>query len=474
MPSTKRAQSDVEVPWHALEPDVAARTLGVGLSGLSDAEAAERLRRYGVNRLEPPPPPSHWRILLRQFQSPLIYVLLAAAVIALALGETSDAGFIAAVLLLNAAIGFVNEYRAEREVQALSGLVRTRARVRRGERSLEIDGDHVVPGDLLLLESGMRVGADVRFVEARGLRIDESVLTGESVPVEKDEAPLLPPDTALAERSNMGFAGSMVASGRGLGLVVATGTRTEVGSIAAQVGAVHREPPPLLRRMERFARRLGTIALGLTALLVAIGLAWGQPLEQVLLGAIALAVSAIPEGLPVALTVALAVGVSRMARHRVVVRHLPAVEALGSCGVIATDKTGTLTHNELTVERVLAGDREYEVSGRGYAPEGGVTRDDKPALPAEDLRLFRLLRAGCLTNEASLVQREDGEQEPGRSAWEWSGDPTDVALLALGIKARVDPGALVQVHEPLAAVPFEPERRYSASYHRRNRGGWCA
>jgi magnesium-transporting ATPase (P-type) len=205
--------------------------------------------------------------------------------------------------------------------------------------------------------------------------------------------------------------------------------------------------------------------------LVVIGLAWGQPLEEVLLGAIALAVSAIPEGLPVALTVALAVGVSRMARHRVVVRHLPAVEALGSCGVIATDKTGTLTHNELTVERVLAGDRQYEVSGRGYAPEGSLTHDGKPALPAEDSRLFRLLRAGCLTNEASLVQSEEGTDERGRLLWDWSGDPTDVALLALGIKARLDPGALAQAHEPLGAIPFEPERRYSASYHRRDGGG---
>jgi magnesium-transporting ATPase (P-type) len=471
MSSATPAEADLQIPWHALEPEAAARRLGVGLTGLSDTEVAERLRRFGPNRLDPPPPPSRSRILLRQFESPLIYVLLVAAAVALALGETSDAGFICAVLLLNAAIGFANEYRAEREVHALAGLVRTRARVRRGGRSLEIDGEHVVPGDLLLLESGMRVGADVRFVEARGLRIDESVLTGESVPVEKDEAPELPVETVLAERRNMGFAGSMIASGRGLGLVVATATQTEVGCIAAQVGALRREPPPLLRRMERFARRLGAIALVLTAVLAVIGLAWGQPLEEVLLGAIALAVSAIPEGLPVALTVALAVGVSRMARHRVVVRHLPAVEALGSCGVIATDKTGTLTHNELTVERVLAGEREYAVSGRGYLPEGAVTRAGKPALPAEDPRLFRLLRAGCLSNEASLVQCEEGVDQRGRLPWEWSGDPTDVALLALGIKAGLDPGALVQVHEPVQAIPFEPERCYAASHHRRDGGG---
>jgi len=471
MSSATPSRADFQVPWHGLAPESVAHRLGVELTGLSETEVEERLSRFGLNRLEPPPLPSRSRILLRQFQSPLIYVLLVAAAVALGLGEFADAGFIAAVLLLNATIGFVNEYRAERDVQALSGLVRTRARVRRSGRSLEIDGEQLVPGDLLMLESGIRVGADLRFVEARGMRIDESVLTGESVPVEKDEAPELPADTALAERRNMGFAGTMVASGRGLGLVVATGTHTEVGRIAAQLSDVRYEPPPLLRRMERFAKRLGAIALMLISVLVVIGLAWGQSLEEVLLGAIALAVSAIPEGLPVAVTVALAVGVSRMARHRVVVRNLPAVEALGSCGIIATDKTGTLTHNELTVERVLAGDREFEVSGRGYTPEGAVTRDGMPALPGEDPRLFRLLRAGCLTNEASLVQTEDGADPHGRLPWDWSGDPTDVALLALGIKARVDPGELLQVHEPLEAISFEPERRYSASYHRREGGG---
>ncbi len=230
MSSAAPSQAEPQVPWHGLAPESVAERLGVGLTGLSETEVAERLTRFGPNRLEPPPPPSRWRILLRQFQSPLIYVLLAAAGVALALGELADAGFIAAVLLLNASIGFVNEYRAEREVQALSGLVRTRARVRRGGRSLDIDGEQLVPGDLLMLESGIRVGADMRLVEARGLRIDESVLTGESVPVEKDEAPELPADTVLAERRNMGFAGSMVASGRGLGLVVATGTDSPVST----------------------------------------------------------------------------------------------------------------------------------------------------------------------------------------------------------------------------------------------------
>jgi magnesium-transporting ATPase (P-type) len=454
-----------DTAWHALDPGAVAQALGATLMGIGDAEAEERLRSFGPNRLEPPRPPSRWRILLRQFRSPLIYVLLVASAVALALGERADAAFIGAVLVLNAVIGFANEFRAEREVQALHRLIRSRARVRRGRRVLDVDGEAVVPGDLLLVESGTRVSADVRLVESRGLRVDESLLTGESLPVDKDASLLLPGDAPLAERRNLLFGGSMVASGRGFGLVVATGARTQVGTIAGELAEIPREPPPLLRRMERFARVIGLFAIGLSVLLVALGVARGQAFGEVLMGAIALAVSAVPEGLPIALTVALAVAVARMARRRVVVRQLPAVEALGSCGVIATDKTGTLTRNELTVERVVAGALRCEVTGLGYAPEGDLLAAGKPALAAEHPGLFRLLRSVCLANEASLSRREDDSQ-----AWEWSGDPTDVALLALGMKARCDPIALWEVHEPISALPFEPERRYAASFHRHGSG----
>ncbi len=439
-----------------------AARLGVGMAGLDPAEAGERLARFGPNRLDPPPPPSRWLILLRQFRSPLIYVLLAAAAIALLLGHVEDAGFIAAVLGINALIGFVNEYRAAREMQALSRLVRTRARVRRGARVLDVDAESLVPGDLMLMESGARLGADVRLLESHALRIDESLLTGESVPVDKEADVLLGEEVPLAERRNLAFAGSLVASGRGFGLVVATARATQVGAIAGELAGIPREPPPLIRRMERFARVIGASVVLLGVLLVALGVLRGQPFGELLLGAVALAVSAIPEGLPIALTVALAVAVSRMARRRVVVRQLPAVEALGSCGVIATDKTGTLTRNELTVERVVAGALVGQVTGSGYAPQGALLRQRKPLLAPEHPRLFRLLRAACLANEASLARRSDEGEEP---AWEWSGDPTDVALLSLGIKAGLDPVLLQQAHQPLAVLPFEPERRYAASYH---------
>jgi magnesium-transporting ATPase (P-type) len=451
--------------WHALEREEIARRLGVSLTGLDDGEAAARLARFGPNRIEPPAPTPVWEILFRQFRSPLIYVLLAAGAVALLLGEIADALFIVAVLLLNALIGFMNEFRADREVHSLKTLVTSRARVHRDGRVLDVEVECVVPGDLLLLESGVRVGADVRLVEEHGLRLDESLLSGESLPVQKQASLVVPAETPVAERRNMAFAGSLAASGRGLGLVVATGRDTELGMIAGQLGSVPHKPPPLMRRMERFARRIGAAAVVLCAVLATLGVVRGQPLSEVLLGAIALAVSAIPEGLPVALTVALAVAVSRMARRGVVVRHLPAVEALGSCGVIATDKTGTLTRNQLTVERVVCGSLRCDVTGVGYPPEGELQCGTRPVVLPEEQRLFRVARVACLANEASLTRR----REDGR--WEWSGDPTDVALLSFGIKAGLDPVVLIENHEPLASIPFESEHRYSATFHRLGEGG---
>jgi P-type Ca2+ transporter type 2C len=452
--------------WHAWSTEAVAEELGVGLGGLSRHEAATRLAQFGPNRIEPPRPTPRWRILLRQFQSPLIYILLAATVIATSVGEYQDASFIVVVLLLNAVIGFLNEFRAEREVLALASVVRGRARVRRDRHARDIDGEDVVPGDLLLLESGMRVCADVRLLDTRALRVDESLLTGESLPVAKEADEPLPEHTALADRRNLVFAGTMVASGRGSGLVVATGGSTAVGAIAARLAATTPQPPPLVLSLERFARLIGWVAMGLIGVILIIGTLRGEPFGELLLGAVALAVSAVPEGLPIALTVTLAVAVSRMAKRRVVIRHLPAVEALGSCGVICTDKTGTLTRNELTVEHVIAGGRRYAATGTGYVPEGELRRDGHPVVAAEHPALWRLLRVASLANESSLAM--DDHQAEG---WVWSGDPTDVALLALALKADMEPVQFEAEHESLAMIPFEPERRYAASFHRRNGGG---
>lgn len=447
-----------EKPWHALDPEAVAASLRAPRLGLTPAEAQQRLARHGPNRLPPPPPTPALAIALRQFRSPLIYLLLAAAGLALALGERADALFIQAVLLINAALGFAQELRADRSMAALARLVRSRARVRRGGHVVEVDSEEVVPGDFLLLEPGLRVPADVRLTETVGLRVDESVLTGESTPVEKHATPALPEDAPLADRRNLAFAGTTVISGRGAGLVVATGPATEVGRIAGQLGTIRRDPPPLIRRLERFARVIGIAVGGLALLLIALGLARGSELREIVLGAIALAVSAVPEGLPIALTVALAVAVSRMVRRRVVVRQLPAVEALGSCTVIATDKTGTLTKNELTAERVIAGRTRFRATGVGYEPQGEVLAGERPAVAAEHPALHRLLRAACLAGEATLVAREEG-------GFAWSGDPTDVALLSLAMKAGLEPESVAEAHPLVARIPFEPERRYAASYH---------
>lgn len=455
------------VAWHGVTAEAAAAELGVELDGLSPAEVRERLARLGPNRLDPPPPPSGLKIFVHQFKSPLIYVLLVAGALALALAEYADAAFIAFVLLLNAVIGYFQEMKAERGIQALASLVHTRARVRRGGHVVEVDGEELVPGDLLLLDSGGRVPADVRLVEANGLRVDESLLTGESDAVHKDARGPVGAEVPLAERVNMAFAGSMVVSGRARGLVVATAMRTEVGAIAHELAGAARQPPPLVVRMERFARRVGLIVVGLAFALVALGLVRGDDLGVVILGAVALAVSAIPEGLPVAMTVALSVGVRRMVARRVVVRHLPAVEGLGSCNVIATDKTGTLTCNELTVEAVVAAGERFAVEGAGYVPEGAVRREGgaDPASgaavaigAAEAAGLARLVRAGCLTNEGDLAPSEEG-------GWDHSGDPTDVALLVLAGKLGFDAAAALAAAPRTREIPFEAERRYSASVH---------
>ncbi|MFW6009946.1 MAG: cation-translocating P-type ATPase, partial [Actinomycetota bacterium] len=338
--------------------------------------------------------------------------------------------------------------------------VRARARVRRNGHAMDVDGEEVVPGDVLLLESGMRVSADVRLLTTRGLQIDESLLTGESLPVDKEAAEPLAQETALADRRNLAFAGTVVTSGRASGLVVATADSTAVGHIAARLAATPPQPPPLVVSLERFARVIGWVALGLIGVILVVGLLRGEEFGELLLGAVALAVSAVPEGLPIALTVALAVAVSRMAKRRVVIRHLPAVEGLGSCGVICTDKTGTLTRNELTAEQIVAGGERYTATGTGYVPEGELRHDGRPVVAAEHEGLWRLLRAASLANESSLAADEEAPE-----GWTWSGDPTDVALLALALKGDLDPERFQAEHPQRTAVPFEPVRRYGASYH---------
>jgi len=432
-------------------------------NGLGHAEADARLQRYGRNALPAAEPPGIARVFLHQFASPLIYVLVAAALVSLAIREWSDAGFICAVLLLNAIIGTAQEYSAQRAAQALQQLVTTRSRVLRDGDIHELDAEELVPGDVVLLESGERIPADMRLLASHDLEVDESLLTGESAAVFKRADGLLPVDSPPGDRVNMAFAGSLVSRGRARGIVTDTALHTQLGRIAS---AVLGKPPtkaPLLVRMEQFTRRVA-ILIGMAALLMAgVALGRGMPLDEIFLLAVALAVSAIPEGLPVALTVALAISTRRMARRHVIVRRLLAVEALGSCTCIATDKTGTLTINQLTARRIVfPGQEPWEITGDSLEPAGSILCPRGAPLQEEGGMLVWLCQAAVLANEGFLAQRDHG--------WVRHGDAVDVALLVMAHKAGVTQAETVSAMPEIATIPFESERLFAASLNEKDGG----
>ena len=395
-------------------------------------------------------------VFLRQFLSPLIYILLIAAVISLLLEEGSDAVFIAAVLLINAIIGAVQEFSAEKAAVALQELVSAMSRVIRGGESYQIDSRELVPGDIILLEAGDKIPADLRLIKGDGLQMDESLLTGESLPVSKTPESKLGEDTIMSEQANMAFAGTLVSRGAGQGVVVATGLRTELGEIAEAVLYKPSAKPPLLLRMERFTQKVAVLVLGAVLIMATVSALKGTSLTEIFFLSVALAVSAIPEGLPVALTVALAIGMRRMARRNVIIRRLMAVEALGSCTFIASHKTGTLTVNELTVRRIAFPDQApWEVTGEGMVPEGSIRTSKGPPMPSEVMLLERLCHAVVLTNEGFLGHRDGG--------WVHQGDAVDVALLVMAHKAGFTQYDLCGRYPQLASLPYESERRFSAS-----------
>ncbi len=429
--------------------------------GLTEAAVAERLAQYGRNVLPERQPPGILVVFLRQFLSPFIYVLLAAAGVAAAVGEWLDAVFIGAVLVLNAVIGATQEYQAQRSADALRHMLVSRVRVIRDGEGGEIDSTGLVPGDIVLLEAGTRIQADMRLIHAEGIEVDESPLTGESVPVAKRHAPPAAESAAPPERATMAHAGTMVVRGRAQAVVTATGQATQLGGLAGALGHAEPATPPLLQRMRRFTYQLSAVLALVLVVIGAIGLAHGEAPAELLLAGIALAVSAVPEGLPVALTVALAIGVSRMARRHVITRRLVAVEALGSCTVIATDKTGTLTMNALTARQLaFPGTREcWDVTGEGTEPEGFITpQEGNRAADVEDRsRVDRLARTAVLCNEGFLGRR-DGQ-------WVHAGDPMDVALLVLGHKAGLSQALLADPLPETGRIPYAPEHAYAASMH---------
>ena len=451
-------QSSAPLAWHALDLVEVQRTVASGPEGLSASEARRRIGLYGPNALPEPSRRSVLAIVISQLKSPLIYLLLAAAAVAIALGEVDDSLFIFLVLAINTILGAVQEWRAETNTAALRSSITTSSRVRRGGVVQRLDSTELVPGDVVLLEAGDRVPADLRLLHASDLQADESSLTGESVPVDKPAGPALAEDTPLAERSTMLHAGSTVQKGRCEALVVATGHGTELGRIA-QALEKPAAPPPLTRRLDRFSQVLGAAAVLLVAVVMALQLLSGASLQSTFFVAIALAVSIIPEGLPVAVTVALSIATSRMARRNVIVRHLPAVEGLGACTVVATDKTGTLTVNQLTAKRLwLPGVGEIEVGGEGYDPSGELARQGQP------LRSDALTTAAELARSASLCN--DASFSPELGAAGRTGDTVDLAFLVLAAKVAIDVRAQRQEWGRIAEVPFAAERRFSATLNR--------
>ena len=448
-------------PWHTLPIDEVLKNFSSSEAGLSDTEAALRLEHYGKNTLPAKSSPGPLWIFLVQFKSPLIFVLLIAALISAGIGDFKDAAFIVLVLLINAVIGAYQEYRAEKGAIALQSILHGSARLERGGRERTILSDEIVPGDIVHLDAGAHVPADIRILHAAGLTIDESLLTGESLSVEK-RVGILELTTPLAERKNMAFAGTTVMTGIAVGVVTATGSGTEVGKIARSVSMTAATKPPLIIRMERFSMRIGIAVLLASTVMAIIILSRGVPLIDVFFFAVALAISAIPEGLPVSITVALSIAASRMAHRNVIVRHLAAVEGLGSCTVIATDKTGTLTLNQQTA-RIIALPSGKFYHSTGSDGEGQVlTRTNALPDDMERSRLIRLTKAAVLASEGSLFLEKD--------AWIHSGDMMDVAVLALAYKLGLRPDELRCCSIEERRVPFDSWRQYTATFFQTDNG----
>ncbi len=430
--------------------------------GLAEEEAERRLARFGRNVLPPPRKLPPWQRFLLQFHNPLIYVLLVAGLVTLLLGEFPDATVIFGVVFVNAVVGFIQESRAEQALEALLQYLQNEATVIRSRLKRRLPAAELVPGDVVLLEPGDKVPADIRLVHTHELRVDESLLTGESVPVLKHAA-VIDATSSLADRSNMAFCGTLVTSGRGTGIVVATGGATELGRIHQLVATTEGMDTPLIRKIRSFSRVLTVAILALAGLTFAVGLWRGQPIGEVFLAAVALAVAAIPEGLPAAITVTLALGVSRMARRHAIIRRMPAVEALGSTTVICSDKTGTLTENQMTVSAIWAGTEKFEVTGTGYVPEGSIVSEAGAPLLTLPNALIECLRAGVLCNDSRLEKKGN--------KWTIVGDPTEAALIVAARKAGFDTDGLSQTFLRVGSLPFESQRQFMATMHRTPTGG---
>lgn len=448
--------------WHTQTSDAVLHLLSATSDGLSQSDASARLAEFGPNRLSPAKTRSPLQRFLAQFRNTFIYVLLGSGIVTALLGHWIDSGVIIGVVLINAVIGFVQEGKAEKALDAIRGMLSQQAMVKRNGKFIGLAAHELVPGDVVLLQSGDKVPADLRLFKSRELRIEEAMLTGESVPVEKNTEPVAE-NATIGDRKCLAYSGTFVTYGQAQGVVVATGDETEIGRISGMLREVSTLTTPLIRQMDRFAKWL-TLAIGIvaSATLVYGVVLQDYSLDEMFLAAVGLAVAGIPEGLPAIMTITLAIGVQRMARKRAIIRRLPAVETLGSVTVICSDKTGTLTRNEMTVQSVATAAATCEVSGAGYAPHGTFSLEGSDILVGDFPLLTELARAAMLCNDASLSDAQ--------GQWSIQGDPTEGALVTLGMKAGLDHGSIHLQFPRTDAIPFESQHRFMATLHHDHAG----
>lgn len=454
-----------ENSWHALEVEEACKRLRTSEKGLTSAEAEERLHKYGTNELEEEKKASKLSLLIQKIKNPIIIVLIIAAIISLAVEHYFDALLILVVIIIDMVIGFIQEFKAEAAVQALKSMAAPEAEVIRDGIEMRIKAKEIVPGDIILLDAGDKIPADARIFERANLETNEAILTGESNPVRKTVG-AISPDVAVEDRKNIAFAGTMITQGRGKAIVTATGMRSEIGKIARLLKETEKAETPIQKRTLDLSKKIGLLALVASALTFVIAILRGYELIESFLFVLAAAVSAIPQGLPIVVTITLAIGVRRMAKRNAIIRKLQAVDTLGSATVICTDKTGTLTTNQMTVRKILSNNRVIEVTGAGFTPRGEFKEKDHTIDATKDEELKMLLKTAALCNDAR-VRRHETEKE---ALWETYGDPTEGALIVAAEKAQLNRDKLEEESPRIDEIPFDPKERYMATFHKTDTG----
>jgi len=452
-------------PWHSMKIEEALHALNVKLGGLSSEDAQKRLQEYGPNELKKEKRKSHILLFLEQFKNILIIILLIATGLSLALGEVHDAIVIISIVIVSAVLGFAQEHRAEKALEALKKMTAPTALVLRDSKETQIQARDIVPGDILLFSTGDKVAADARIIETINLKVDEAPLTGESHPVDKDSKPVRE-ETPVSDRRNMVFAGTAVVYGRGRGIATATGMNTELGKIAEMVQVTEAEETPLEKRMSHVGKWLGIISITVCATVAIFGIARGYPVLAMVLWGVSLAVAAVPEALPAVVTGALALGMHRMAKENSIVRRLPAVETLGCASIICADKTGTMTKGEMTVQRVYVNDKRIKVTGIGYEPQGEFFFENNKLDPSKENELYALFKVATLCNDAKL--------EKAGEKWVVKGDPTEGALLAAAAKAGLWKEEAEKKEPRVGEIPFSSERKRMTTVHEIPRKGKVA